>query len=100
MLFERIKQLCIDEHITVTELERILKFGNGTIHSWNTKNPSLEKVRLVAEHFGVGVDFFISDMQIPSKESRELAYKFDGYSKNEQNLIRCYMSLIEQGRVG
>lgn len=99
MLLERIKELCNSEGITITELERILNFGNGTIHNWDIKNPSLEKVRAVAEHFGVGIDFLVSDLQIPSKESRELAMKFEKFTDEQKNLVRCYMFLIEAGKV-
>ena len=100
MLYYRIKQLCIDNGITIAELERILGFGNGTIRNWDKVNPSVEKVRLVAEHFGIGVDFLLSNKDIPSKEAQEMAIRFDNYTEEQRNLIRCYMSLIENGKVG
>lgn len=55
MLHDRIKQLCSRDGITITELERMLRIGNGTIHNWDTKNPTLGKVIMVAKHFGVGL---------------------------------------------
>ena len=100
MLHDRVKQLCSVNGISITELERILKFGNGTIHKWDESNPSIKKVRLVAEHFGVGIDYLLSDMKIPSKEAQEMAIKFDDYTEEQKNLIRCYMSLIKNGKVG
>lgn len=99
MLFKRIVELCNSEHITITELERNLHFGNGTIRNWGSKNPSFEKVKEVAEYFGVSIDFLASELQIPSKESRYLAYKLDEYSDKQKDLIKCYMSLIEHDEV-
>ena len=100
MLYERVKQLCLSNGITITELERILKFGNGTIHKWDGVDPSIRKVALVAEHFGIGVDYLLSDMKIPSKEAQGMAVQFDDYTDEQKNLIRCYMSLIKNGKVG
>lgn len=96
MFYEQINKLCKADGITPTKLERILKFGNGTIHNWDKCSPSLEKAILVAEYFGVGIDDMTST-NIPSKESRELAARFENYSTEQKNLIRCYMSLIEKG---
>ncbi|WP_044289487.1 helix-turn-helix domain-containing protein [Robinsoniella sp. KNHs210] len=99
MLFKRIVELCNSERITIAELERNLHFGNGTIRNWESKNPSLEKVKEVAEYFGVSIDFLVSELKIPSKESRNLAYKLDEYSDKQKSLIKCYMSLIEHDEV-
>lgn len=100
MLHNRIKQLCSRDGITITELERMLGIGNGTIHNWDTKNPTLGKVIMVAKHFGVGVDYLLSDEDLPSKETMEIATRLDGYTEDQKNLVRCYMSLIENGKVG
>ena len=49
MLYDRVKQLCSNEGITITELERTQKFGNGTIHNWNKSEPSDEKAMALAQ---------------------------------------------------
>lgn len=100
MLYNRVKQLCANEGITITELERTLKFGNGTIHNWNKSDPSIGKVMAVAKHFCIGLDALVSNTELPSKESIEMANRLDGYTEDQKNLIRCYMSLIETGKVG
>lgn len=96
MVYRPIQELCKADGIKVTQLERLLKFGNGTIHNWETRDPSLTKVILVAEHFGIGLDDLIS-CNIPSKESRDLAARIEKYSDEQKNLVKCYMSLIEKG---
>lgn len=99
MILEKIRHLCSEEKITITELERILEFGNGTIRNWGDKNPTLDKIKKVAEHFNVSVDALMDEMKIPSKESREIAVKIDNYTEQQKNLLICYMSIIESGRV-
>ena len=98
MILEKIRHLCSEEKITITELERILEFGNGTIRNWGDKNPTLDKIKKVAEHFNVSVDALMDKMKIPSKESREIAVKIDNYTEQQKNLLICYMSIIESGK--
>jgi hypothetical protein len=96
VVYKQIQELCRKDGIKITQLERILKFGNGTIHNWDTRDPSLKKVVEVVEHFGIGLDDLVS-CNIPSKESRQLAAQIERYSAEQKNLIKCYMSLIERG---
>ena len=100
MLYDRVKQLCANDGITIAELERNLKFGNGTIRNWNKSNPTIGKVVAVARYFGVALDALVSEMKVPTRDSRDMAVRFDGYSEEQKNLVRCYMSLIENGKVG
>lgn len=60
MILEKIKELCSGKDITVTELERILGFGNGTIHNWNVRNPTVDKLQKVAEYFNVTIDYLMT----------------------------------------
>lgn len=41
----------------------------------------LGKVIMVAEHFGVGVDYLLSDEDLPSKETMEIATRLNGYTE-------------------
>lgn len=100
MLYDRVKQLCTDNGITITELERTLKFGNGTIHNWDKSDPSIGKAAAVAKYFEIGLDTLVSNSEVPSKESRDMAARLNGYTEEQKNLIRCYMSLIETGKAG
>ena len=100
MLYERVKQLCDNEGITITELERILKFGNGTIHNWDKSDPTIRKALTVSSYFKISIDTLVSNSDIPSKASMDMAVRIDGYTEDQKNLIRCYMSLIENGKAG
>ena len=99
MLLEKIKTLCSQRNITVSELERILEFGNGTMHKWGKSQASADKVLKVAEYFGVSLDYLFNGKEILSKESLELANQFEGFSGEQKNLIRCYISLVRDKSV-
>ena len=56
MIYTNISNLCKREGISIAKLERELGFGNSTIRGWSTSSPTVEKLKAVAEHFGVSVD--------------------------------------------
>lgn len=56
MLYKNILELCKQKGIAVYRLEKELGFGNATIRGWEKSSPRLEKVKAVADYFGVSVD--------------------------------------------
>ena len=51
-----IRRLCGAKGITIAGLERELKFGNGTVRGWATAVPQSDKLKRVADYFGITVD--------------------------------------------
>ena len=94
MLTERIKTLCLQRNITISELERILEFGNGTIHKWLKSQPSVDKVLKIAQYFGVSLDYLLDGKEILSKESIDLANQFDKFSEEQKKLVRGYILFV------
>ncbi|MGE4215403.1 MAG: helix-turn-helix domain-containing protein [Anaerotignaceae bacterium] len=88
MLLEKIKSLCCQRNITVSHLEKILSFGNGTMHKWSNAQPSADKVLKVAKYFGVSLDYLLDGKEILSKESMDVAMQFQKFSEEQKNLIR------------
>ena len=56
MLLENIKKLCASRNISLSALEKTLGFGNSTIAKWANCSPTVKKLSLVADYFGVSVD--------------------------------------------
>ena len=59
MIFDRISKLCKEKGVTVAKLERETGISNGTISRWSTSSPTVDKLRKVADYFGVSVDSLI-----------------------------------------
>lgn len=59
MIFKRITELCKEKGVTVAKLERETGISNGTISRWGTSSPTVDKLRKVADYFGVSVDFLL-----------------------------------------
>ncbi len=56
-MVERICELCEKRGLSINALEKQLNIGRGTISRWNQNKPSIDKVALVAEFFGVSTDY-------------------------------------------
>lgn len=61
MIYERIKKLCSARGISIYELEKNLGFARGHLYKWKESSPTTEKIKLVADYFGVSIDYLVSD---------------------------------------
>lgn len=55
--------LATERGLGLATLDSILGFGNGTIGKWDKFNPSADKLKIVADYFGVTVDFLLTGEQ-------------------------------------
>lgn len=72
ILYINIKEYCAHMGISITQLEKELHFGTGTIGKWKQSFPSIEKVVAVAEFFHVSIDELCGF----AKEMKESKSKF------------------------
>lgn len=49
MIYDKIKQLCKEKHLSVSAVERLAGLGNGTISKWNSVSPAVVNVLKVAD---------------------------------------------------
>lgn len=66
-MFLKISELCKKRGITVTQLEKLLGFGRGTITKWRKSSPTVDKLKMVADYFGVPIEYFLE-----TKEQKEV----------------------------
>lgn len=57
---ERIKDLCRKHGISMNKLEDVLGFGKGYISKLGTTTPNTAKIKLIADYFGVSVDYLMT----------------------------------------
>jgi len=60
MIFESIRKLCQKMGISISELERETGLGNGTICRWKQCDPTVSKLKRVADYLGVSLDSLAS----------------------------------------
>lgn len=61
MLYDKILALCKDRGVSVAKVERECGLGNATIRGWIASAPRVDKLKPVADYFGVTVDELISE---------------------------------------
>lgn len=60
-VYDRVKECCKEEGISIRHLEIALNLGNGTIKHWVNNNPTLMSIAAVADYFEKPVDYFVGE---------------------------------------
>ena len=66
-IYANVKKACAEKGITVYALENKLNFPRSSICKWDTNTPGVDKVKAVADYFGVPIEYFLED-----KEEKEM----------------------------
>lgn len=93
----RIKLLCEQKNITVTELERIVGIGRSTIRNWDKSSPTAEKLQKVADYFHVSVDYLLGreEHSLPPKVRTIAAHLADeDITDQKMELIMQYLNAL------
>lgn len=61
MILKKIKALCRKNHISISRLEKECGIGNCTICKWDKSSPRVDSLQKVADFFGVGIEYFLSN---------------------------------------
>ncbi len=61
MILDNVKRLCRKHGTNITELEKAVGIGTGSIYKWGKSSPSVNAAKLVADFFGVTVDEMLAD---------------------------------------
>ncbi len=76
VLYQRIKELCARNNITISRLESELGFGNSSIKKWEkTSSPSIDKILKVAKYFNVSIDYLLGRTDIEGSISEIIGDK-------------------------
>lgn len=61
MIYTNISNLCRANGISIARLERETGLGNATVRGWANSSPTVEKLKAVADYFGVTVDELLAE---------------------------------------
>lgn len=65
MILDNIKRLCREHKTNITNMEKEVGLGFGTVYKWGKVSPSVDNLKLVADYFGVTVDDLLSETESP-----------------------------------
>lgn len=66
MLKERIKLLCKEKGVSLSQVERDCGFARGYLSKVNETTPSGKKMHILADYFGISLDALMSKDPTPS----------------------------------
>lgn len=90
-MVELIRELCKKNGTTVKALEEELQLGKATVRRWDDNSPSISKVALVADRFGVSLEYLLTGKETAPAKGPEL-------SEDEVILLSAFRSLTEDQR--
>lgn len=98
-IYDRVKNLCESRGITVTKLEADCGFSNSTIKKWKSiNNPSVDKIKTIAQYFGVTADYIIGMTDIPTPpDDKDIVSLQRARSRMESNDWQMAMRMLRAG---
>jgi len=63
LIYEKVKDLCIKKNISIYKLEKELGFSAHIIVKWKKSTPSADKLKLLADYFGVAIEYFLEEKE-------------------------------------
>ncbi len=87
-LYKKIKELAIQKHISIRQLEEKLGFANATLRRWDKNKPSIDKIQAVAKFFNVSVDYLLGNeekKELPELTVDQILDSVENYSGGELN---------------
>lgn len=74
-MYEKIKELCKEKHISVNALEQELGFAKGSLCKIDKNKPSSEKLQKLANYFNVQLEYLTGASEFKTK--KEMLQHFD-----------------------
>lgn len=60
-IYQRIKDLANERHVSIAQVERDLGLSNGSMAKWDAHSPKSENLKSVANYFSVSTDFILGN---------------------------------------
>ena len=60
-MYQKIQKICKEKGVSVNRLEKDLGFTRGSLYKWMEHTPSINKVKAVADYFGIAVDELVKN---------------------------------------
>lgn len=103
-IVDRVRALCQANGITLNQLEKAIGL-KSTIARWDDHDPGLDKVRLVAQYFGMSVSELLDETKKPaptngsgSYQDRLLSILNQLSDENQAQLLSYAEFLVGSGR--
>lgn len=79
-LYDRVLRLATDSRMTIADVEREAKLGNGSIRRWKKSIPSADKLHRVSNLFGVSMEVLLGYEEMPLHDYRTTVVVIDKFT--------------------
>lgn len=62
-MYNKIKTLCKKNNVSITRVEKETGLSNGAIGKWKDSIPTVDKLKKVADYFGVTIDELLEEKE-------------------------------------
>lgn len=97
MIVDRIKELANKQNISISELEKKVGLGAGTVSRWDVRTPGIDKVTKVADYFNVSTDYLLGREEKVSLAEKYGVFAFDGEPVTDEE-VQFLLSVLEAKR--
>lgn len=87
---ERVKTICKERKIPISKLEKELGFSNGYIGQLRKGVFPDDRLKMIADYFGVTVDYLMTGYETPVSEAVELT------AKDERDIAKDLESIMRK----
>lgn len=98
-LIERIARLAKKQNLSVADLAIKLGLSRTSIYAWKKSSPKAETLEIVADYFGVSIDYLLN-RQTPntllSKDAQKIAELYDSFDTHTQKIIQKLFQSIDE----
>lgn len=89
--FEKIKELCQKQGISLNQLETKLGFSANYIYSMKRGNPKVENLQKIADFFNVSLDYLLGRTDNPKIADDKEKFYFQGQEVDVEELASTAM---------
>lgn len=91
-VFDRVKELCDLEEISVSQMEKEIGISQGAAYKWKVSSPSQKMFEKLSAFFNVSVDYLITGEEPDKKEKT----KIPDYDKDTMEMISLFSKLNKE----
>lgn len=111
MLVDKIKELAKSRGKSMKQVALDLGLPYNTFYKWNKQTPKIDKIKVVADYFGVSIDYLLGNEEANTQQGIDLekmldeAMTFSGKPLSEhdrevvRNLVEAYLNSKKMIRI-
>lgn len=96
MLVDKIKELAKSRGKSMKQVALDLGLPYNTFYKWNKQTPKIDKIKVVADYFGVSIDYLLGKEEVNTQQAIDLdkaldnAMSFNGkpLSEHDRKVVR------------